>query len=366
MRAWAAANAGRLAHAHTLAVDGRVRGAALGYVARLAAATPSLQRLRLPGLRLSGGGCSSRRGGDVAGRRESESGGGRRESDGAPARSRRESDAGDGAGGSGERRPESCTGGDASSASRRRRGSDADPDWHCSRGDRARHRTSDCGGSGDGAGAPDLCGRRVRRAANPHSRREEQYLVGMLGALPCLVELDLGGPGGSCSGSAPLPASVLGAVARLRGLASLRADASGTRDGRCAAALLEALPMLERLALRASAPGDAGAVPAGGCAVLATALCGLTRLEALELEADELGPDFADALHLGRLKCLQSLSLGLCPGLPPAIVTQVRREQRAAVQRARSRLAGWPSCHAPLGLTGCHIPSWDRRAMAPL
>lgn len=229
LQAWARALAGNLCCLHTLEVEGRLRGGALTALARLAASTPSLQRLRLPGLRLSG-----------AARRVSGEGSGH---------SSRDKDSEKGSG----------------------------------------------------------------------SSKEERYLCGMLEALPGLVDLELGwrvGTTGSGS-AAPLPPSVLRRVARLQRLQVLCADASAPRAAHAAAALLEGLPLLRRLSLRVSAADGSGS------AALAVALCRLARLEHLELESADLGVGFGEALQLGRLRQLQSLALGLCPGLSAAVVRQV-------------------------------------------
>lgn len=82
---------------------------------------------------------------------------------------------------------------------------------------------------------------------------------------------------------------------------------------------------------------DTAVLSGGGGGALAAALCGLTRLEHLELESPDLGADFVAGLGAaGRLGRLQTLALGLCPALPPAAVEQVRR-----------RLCLLPPCSAP-------------------
>ncbi|KAI8468083.1 MAG: hypothetical protein J3K34DRAFT_479331 [Monoraphidium minutum] len=249
-----AAAAGGLRHLHTLDVDGRLRGAPLAALARLAAAAPNVKRLRLPGLRLSAGAGAGRASDGASSRRASDGGGGRRAS--------------------------------------------------------------------GGCGTP--------AAVDAGAGRDERYLCGVLDALQGLVELHLGSPVGSAAGGsgtggvgggggAPLPLAVLRRIARLRRLEALSADASGPRDARCAAALLRSLPLLRRLALRVA---DGAGSPGGGAA-LAGALCGLTRLEQLEIDSPDLGEEFAAALQPGRLARLQVLSLGFCPRLPPSAARQI-------------------------------------------
>jgi len=185
--------------------------------------------------------------------------------------------------------------------------------------------------------------------------REEQLLRGMLDALPGLRELDLGCGSSSrasdassgTSASPPLPLAVLRSIAQLRQLESLTCDMACVRDGGCAAAALRNLPYLRSLVLGVSAPprtssssssssssgccggadDDAGRLDqaAGGGAALARALCGLTRLEHLELESRDLGEDFAAALgRLSQLQRLRTLALGLCPTLPSSVAGKVR------------------------------------------
>lgn len=260
-------------------VDGRLRGTQLSVVARLAAATPSLQRLRLRGLRLSSSGSGG--GG----------GGSRRSSDcGSSSSSCRTSDSGDGDGRS--KRASDC-------GSRRDQGGSRRP--------RASY---------GGGGGKEQQQQQSSSAGGP--ARDEAYLCGMLEALPALRELDLGRPGGHhhhCP--PPLPPSVLGSIARLPGLVALTADASSVRDGRCGAALLAGLPALTRLALRVSAPDGAGG------SAFAMALCSRTRLEHLDLESPDAAVDFASSLRLSKLARLQTLSLGLCPSLPKFAAQQV-------------------------------------------
>jgi hypothetical protein len=313
LQGWARAVAGTLPRLRGLEVEGRVRGGALAAVARLAAgAGPGLQQLRLRGLRLAG-----------APRRSSDAGDGRRASSSGDGRARRES-------GSGGRRT-SSSGRDDEERPRAPLRSCRPAAGRC-----AAHGTFSCGSSGSDSTTTEA--------------REERFLCGMLEALPGLRELDLGcssAPGGGwCTSTAPLPLSALRCVAQLSELRALGVDATSVRDGRCAAAVIEGLPLLERLTLRASCPQ--GPRAAGGGPVLAAALCRLTRLEQLELESHDAGADFGAALRLGRLQRLHSLALGLCPGLPPSVACQVGG--RAALDHGAPPLPA-VCCCAALGRT---------------
>ncbi|GBF90663.1 hypothetical protein Rsub_03235 [Raphidocelis subcapitata] len=164
------------------------------------------------------------------------------------------------------------------------------------------------------------------RAARGEAEREEACLLATLDAAPALRELDLGCPTPAHASARPppaLPTAVLRAIGGLSQLTSLTADASGGARGDAAAALLRRLPLLTKLTLRVSAPRRSR-----GAGELAVALCGLGRLEALELLSDDLGPEFCAALDLGRLSKLRSLALGLCPGLGPDVTEQISRLER--------------------------------------
>jgi hypothetical protein len=327
LHGWARATAGAMRHLRALEVEGRVRGSALGAVARLAAgAGPGLQALRLRGLRLEG-----------APRRASESGDGRRVSssgDGRGGRSRRESSSGDGHSRGRGRRESSSSGRGPAEA-----GEGRGPARHAraAAADGAAVQRGAFSSSGSGSDGPSA------------EAREERFLCAMLEALPSLRELDLGcssAPGGGwCASAAPLPPAALQRVGALSELRALAVDASAARDCRAAAAALQGLPLLQRLTLRASCSSGprGGGGPSDGGPELAAALCGLTRLEQLELESHDLGADFGAALRLGRLQRLQSLALGLCPGLPPSVARQVRGPR--------------PVQPAPYGGSSLHRPS---------
>lgn len=321
---WAHSQAGELpVHVHTLEVEGRIKGAVLAALAHLAASTPSTQRLRLPGLRLSSGMPGTARRHEMPDSHIRSSSSGR-----------------------------VCS----SSNERRTRGHHSvaeDGSW-------IRQKRPDPAAAGGTSPNGDLTG----------ASRDEKSLCQMLDTLPGLVELDLGCPsrppgaaGSASGGPAPLPRTALLRIMQLHHLQVLCADASAlapqtlaaipdatprstasssdadsfafcasssssgilsgaARPAQGAAALIRALPLLRCLQLRVVCPDT------GSTVEFAAALCRLSRLEHLELESGDLGDEFCGALQLGALENLQCLALGLCPELKPEILRQVSQLPR--------------------------------------